>query len=116
MKENVLIILCIISIFAGIILMFSVNRFFEPKITEIKDITEDMNYVKIFGKITKITTSKSGTTFLKIKDATGSIDVVVFKNSIKGISEIKTGNKVEIIGKVDKYKEKIEIIAGQIIR
>ncbi len=94
--------------------MFVANRMIQPKEMKINEVSETQNYVKIKGKVTKVTFSKSGTTFLKVKDDTGEIDVVIFKNSIEDVSWIKTGSIVEILGKPERYKEKMEIIASQI--
>ena len=51
---------------------------------------------------------------LKVKDDTGTIDVVIFKNSIKNIENITSGKTFKIKGKPEKYKEKMEIIATAI--
>ena len=102
------------SVVVGIIVMFLSTRIMGPKETKIEDISEKQKYAQISGKITEISTSKSGTTFLKIKDDTGTIDCVVFKNSIKNINEIKTGQEVIVTGKPEKYKEKMEIIVSSI--
>ena len=94
--------------------MFVSNRMIQPKEIKINDISENQNYIKIKGKVTKVSTSKDITTFLKLKDDTGSIDVVIFKNSIDDVSWIKAGNIIEVLGKPEKYKNKLEIIASQI--
>ncbi len=114
MKESLLIKICLISVISGIILMFLSTIFFKPKDFKIKDINEKINYVKITGKIVQKSVSKSGTIFLKIQDDTGTIDIVVFKDSIKNIDEVKSGQEVEVTGKPEKYKEKMEIIASSI--
>ena len=114
MKENVLIRICLLVVIAGIIIMFLSTRFIQPKEIKIKDISEKQNYVKISGKVIQISTSESGTTFLKIKDDTGTKDATIFKDSIKNLEEIKSGTKIEIIGKPQKYKEKMEIIVSSI--
>ena len=114
MKESVLIKICLLAIATGIVIMFLSTKIIRPKIFKIKDISEKQNYVEISGKIIQVSTSKSGTTFLKIKDDTGTIDVIIFKNSIKNINEIKTGREVTITGKPEKYKEKMEIIVSSI--
>ncbi len=114
MKESILIKICLLSVIVGIIIMFLSSRIIGPKETKIKDISEKYNYIKISGKVVEVSTSKSGTTFLKVKDDTGVIDVIVFKGSIKNIENIKTGKEIGIIGKPEKYKEKMEIIASSI--
>jgi len=114
MKENLLIKICLLSVFIGIIMMFLSTKLVHPKEIKIGYITEKYNYVEISGKITQISTSKSGTTFLKIRDDSGIIDAVVFKNSIKNLEGIKSGQKIKVIGRPEKYKEKMEIIVSSI--
>ena len=114
MKENLLIKICLVSVVIGIIIMFVSSKTIHPKEIKIKDISEKYNYIKIVGKITEVSTSKSGTTFLKIKDDSGTIDAIIFKNSIKNLDNIKSGEKIEVIGKPEKYKGKMEIIINSI--
>ena len=114
MKESLLIKICLVAVIAGILIMFFSTKLIKPKETKIEDISEKQNYVEISGKIIEISRSKSGTTFLKIKDDTGIIDAVVFKDSIKNIEEIKSGQEVIVKGKPEKYKEKMEIIVSSI--
>lgn len=94
--------------------MVAFNKTVGIKKISISELTEDMNYVMITGKISSKYTSKSGTTFLKVSDEDSMIDVVVFKGSVKNIDKIKTGDFVKIIGKVERYREKLEIIAAKI--
>jgi RecJ-like exonuclease len=63
--------------------------------------------VKVTGKIIKIT--KTNTTFLRLKDETGTIDAVVFQNAIKDMEKLRVGQTIEVIGRPEKYKEKMEI-------
>ena len=114
MKESLLIKICLVSVFLGIAIMFLSSIIIKPKEIKIKDVSEDYNYLEISGKVTQVSTSKSGTTFLKIRDDTGVIDVVIFKNSIKDVENIKSGQEVKITGRPEKYKEKLEIIASSI--
>jgi len=94
--------------------MFISQKLINPNKLKIKDVSENYNYVEITGEIIEVSRSKSGTIFLKIKDETGVIDAVIFKNSIKNMVNISSGKIVEIGGKPQKYKEKIEIIVNSI--
>lgn len=114
MNESLLIKICLLSVIIGITIMFLSTRIIKPKETKIKDISEKQNYVEISGKVIQVSTSKSGTTFLKVKDDTGEIDIVIFKNSIKDVDKIKSGQEIKITGKPEKYKEKMEIIVSSI--
>lgn len=114
MKERTLIKICIISIIVGLIIMYYTNRLFVPEDIFINQISESSNFVKIRGYVNGIETSESGTTFIEVSDETGRIDVVVFKNSVINIGDVKIGSFVEIVGRPEKYKEKMEIIANKI--
>lgn len=92
--------------------MFFSIKFNQPPVLKINQITLDKNMIKVSGNVVKIT--RSETTFIQLKDETGSVDVVVFKGAIKNIDQIKIGEKVEVLGKPQKYKEKIEIVAVSI--
>lgn len=114
MKEKTLIIFCFFVSIVGIVVMFATNRIIQPKYVNISDINLQQNFVKIRGNVIGVFTSERKTIFLKIKDNSGIIDVVIFKNSIPNIQNITTGMTIEVLGKPSKYKEKIEIIASQI--
>lgn len=96
--------------------MFFANKMIEPKEVNISQVSEEFNFLRIRGKITEVSVSKSGTTFLKVKDDSGIIDVVIFKNSMVDMPDAKAGEFVEVLGKPQKYKGKLEIIATQIKR
>lgn len=94
--------------------MFIGNRMIEPKEVKISDINEDYSFLKIKAEITSLTVSESGTLFMKLSDETGMIDAIIFKGSIKISERFKPGDLVEVIGKPEKYKEKMEIIISRI--
>lgn len=114
MREETLMRICLIVALVGIVIMFSGNKITEPKIVMISDVTESENYVKLKGFVDRLQISSSGTTFIKLKDESGDIDVVIFKDSIENVNEIKTGDLIEVLGKVQKYKGKLEVIASRI--
>ena len=116
MKEKTLIKICLLSVIVGIIIMFFANRMITPKEIKISDVSEEYNYVKIKGEVVKIYVSESGTAFIELSDESGSVDVVVFKGSIENVSNITTGDFIEVIGKPEKYKGEMEVIASSIIR
>lgn len=113
MKEKPLIVVCLILVFLGLVIMFFSSKTIQPKEIKIADISDSPDYLVIRGNLTKIFTSESGTTFLKIEDETGAIDVVVFKNSIV-LPNLEIGKQLKITGKPQKYKEKMEVIAFKV--
>jgi aspartyl/asparaginyl-tRNA synthetase len=114
MKERAFLLFCFILIVIGFLVMLIFNKLVGIRKVPISELKEDMNYVKITGKVNSKYTSKSGTTFLRVSDKKSTIDVVVFRNSVENIDKIKTGDFVEVIGKVEKYKKKLELIAIKI--
>ena len=113
MEEKTLIYLCLFAVKSGIFLIFLSNKLFQPELVNVSDITTDYNIVRIQGKITSLTVSKSETVFIKLTDSTGTIDVVVFKGTLD-VSDFSEGAEVQIIGRPDLYKGKIEVIANDI--
>lgn len=109
MNEKKLVILCLIISISGIIIIFIANKLIEPKYLKISEVNLNYNYIKINGTVSSVFTSKTETTFIKIKDDTGIIDVVIFKDGIN-TTLLKPGMSIEVIGRPQKYKEKIEII------
>jgi len=114
MKETTLIRICIVSIVIGLLIIYYSNKSFVPETVPINQVSEDYNFIKIRGTVNRVVTSKSGTTFMEVSDGTGDINIVIFKDSILNIDEIKTDNFIEILGRPEKYKEKMEIIASKI--
>ena len=71
--------------------------------------------VTVEGTVDKYYTSKDGHVFFDIYDFSGSVDVVAFRNSnIEGAYTIKDGDKIKVTGKVQEYKNALEIIASTI--
>ncbi|OGI15832.1 hypothetical protein A3K63_00520 [Candidatus Micrarchaeota archaeon RBG_16_49_10] len=116
MNEKTLVILCLVVSFIGLLVMFISNKIFEPKVIKISQIEKDMNSVLIEGVITQKEVSESGTIFLKIEDESGSIEAVIFKNSIKNIENFKEGDKIKIQGKPEIYKDSLEIIVYKMVK
>lgn len=97
--------------------MFFLNVSFGSPNILIKDINEEMinEKVTIQGEITYLYVSKNGHVFLKIKDESGEIKVVVFKNSgLSRVYELEKGQKISVSGKIEEYKDELEIIAKDI--
>jgi len=115
MKENILIKLCVFSVILGIMIMFIANKRIEPRKVKISDVTECDEYIRVTGRIIKVASSKSGTLFFKLEDETGKIDIVVFKDSVRDAHKIRVGDFVEIMGRPERYKGKLEIIATKIL-
>jgi aspartyl/asparaginyl-tRNA synthetase len=81
--------------------------------TTIDKITKDSlgNMVKLNGIVNRITQLNT-TSFIELTQPS-KMDVVVFKEEQRNLT-IEQGDQVEIIGNIDEYDGKLEIIAERI--
>ena len=110
MKENTLLKIAIICSLIGLVVLYFISAKIEisdykPSLPS-KNIGDD---VKLEGTITKIT-AKDSVVFIELKQE-NNVNIVMFTDSNP---EIKEGNVVEIIGKVQQYNSQNEIIANKI--
>ena len=68
--------------------------------------------VKVTGTVSTVKTTAEGHSFITLKDQTGSIQVVAFAGSKLKVPE--PGQTVEITGRLQEYKGKLEIVAEAI--
>ena len=111
MQEKDIIKISLFCSLLGIVLLYLTSSLLNLKYHDIGDITkENLNEViRIKGEINSIRTIKT-VTMAKVKDKTGSIDIVIFKND----KDLKKVKNVEIEGKVTEYGGKLELIANSI--
>ena len=111
MKENTLLKLAIICALIGLIVLYFIStriniNEYKPSVLN-KNIGDD---VKLQGIITKIT-DNSDVAFVEV-NYQNPVTVVLFKNN-EDLS-LNSGDNIEIIGKVQEYKGKEEIIASKV--
>jgi len=113
MKDETILKISLIISITGIFLLLFILEFSEVKPFQIKDISEEQLelQVKIQGEIISIKETP-GLYILKIDDLTETLTVIIFKEEP---INIKKGMYVEITGKVQEYKDELEIIADKII-
>ena len=112
MKEKTLLKISLITAIIGIlVLLFILDKISLSNIN-ISNLTKENldEKIKIKAELIKITETP-GLYLLTVKDFSGTITVIVFKDEIL---ELKEGNILEIEGQVASYKDKIEIIAKKI--
>ena len=112
MKTETLLNISIISSLIGIgIILFMVENL-DLKVVDISSITKNQvdQRVKIIGEINSIKNTL-GLMILDVKDSTGNIDIIIFKEENY---TIKKGEKVEIEGTVTEYKGTLELTAKRI--
>ncbi|MCX8179178.1 MAG: OB-fold nucleic acid binding domain-containing protein [Candidatus Aenigmarchaeota archaeon] len=114
LKEKLFVIFCFLISTIGIFVMYIADKMVQPKWVKINQISENENYIIFNATIISIKRAETAT-FIKAKDETGVIDVVVFGNTIN-TSFITVGMNVTIIGKPEKYKGKMEVLPSKILR
>lgn len=109
MKEKNLLKIALVTSLIGIFIILIVTEkadLFGYSIAKIDKSFVDRD-VRIEGEIVKIKETP-GLLILDVRDETGSIKVVAFKEEK---IELKKGNKIEIEGKVREYRNELEIEA-----
>ena len=112
MKEKTLLQIALIAGIAGIVVLFFVSSTIEINEKTIDKInTQNVGEdVKLIGTIKNVYQSENAY-FIEISQPS-SLTIILFKD--KNIS-LQVGDTVEIIGKIDEYEGKLEVI-GQRVR
>jgi len=98
----------------GIVALFFLVRYNEQNTTRISELKQGQ-IERITGMINSVYVSKDDNAFLKIADTSGEVSVVAFKSSnIDEIYNLEVGDQVSVLGRVEEYKGKLEIIAKEI--
>ena len=113
MEEENLLKVSLICSLTGILVLLLISESIEIKEYKIKDINRKLlnKDIKIKGTITRITETP-GLLIFEVNDQTGTLTVIAFKEEPINITK---DQKVEIEGKVQEYKNKLEIVTNQII-
>ena len=110
---NILKISLVIAVL-GIIALYFITRITTEEVIAIKDVKIGQ-IERVTGMVTSVYVSRDDHVFLKIADNTGEISVVVFKGSnIDEAYDLEVGEEISVLGRVDEYKGKLEIIAKEI--
>lgn len=112
MKDSTLLKLSIVCSLIGIFILLIISEKIDISKSNISAINKNTidKKVKIKGYITSITETP-GLYIMNIKDETGEITAIVFKEEPL---DIKKGSIVEVEGKVLEYNDKLEISADLI--
>ena len=110
MKENTLLKIALICSLVGLAVLYFISskieiKDYRPNLLN-KNIGED---VKLQGTVTKVT-GKNDVVFIEVSQK-NTINVVAFT---KDNFQLKYGDNIEVIGKVQEYNGKNEIIAQKI--
>jgi len=117
MKETILLKIALIVSLVGLVSLYLISNNIEINEKNIEKITIDNKdeFVKVKGLVSRVIDTEK-VTIINVMQP-GEITVVLFKSN-NATTPIQEGNEVEIIGKVDEYEGKLEIIAqkARIIR
>lgn len=120
MKAKLLLYISLVCSIVGLISLYFISQTIELPRTSINRITADDvgKNVKICGEVTSVSVSKANHVFLKLKDSSSETDVVIFNNTSEKLNayEIKKEDIICVVGSVDEYEDKMEIIANGIER
>ena len=113
MKERVLLRVSLIFSLIGILILFMLTYELKVKLYEINSLSKDNidDVVRIKG-IVESFAETPGLYLITLRDNTGKMTVVIFKDEK---IPLQKNLEIEIIGSVVEYKDKIEIIAKQIV-
>lgn len=103
-----------ISVFLSIIgltLMYASSVYLEPGKVKVEEIDRGQTgeVLEVEGTAANVTSTENNL-FLDVKDSTGSITVVAFDTD----STVGNGESISVIGSVELYEGKLEIIAREI--
>ena len=113
MQEKTLLKIALITSLVGILILLIILDKIDVSSSNINAINKTLNnkQAKIKGEITRITETP-GLYIINVKDNTGNIDVIVFKEEKL---ELEKGDIVQIEGQVTEYQGKMEVIAKKVI-
>ena len=113
MNENILLKLSLVFSILGILIILFISETSSIDLIKISEITKENldEKVRIQG-IIKTTEDTPELLIINIEDETGTIIIILFKNSEEII--LKENQKVEVVGKVMEYKDQLEISVDQI--
>ncbi len=105
MEEKTLFKVALSCSLIGIIFLLILSDMVEAEPVNIKDVNANFlgKEIKVIGKAINIV-QKEKVTFFDIKGNTGIIKATAFRNINVG-----EGNKIEILGKVEEYKGKMQL-------
>jgi DNA/RNA endonuclease YhcR with UshA esterase domain len=112
MKDRKLLVIALVWSLIGIFLLILAALFSEPEKVLISNLEENLGKTVIVdGEITRAT-YRENVAFIDLKDETGEITVVLFKEPAY---QVTTGDLIAVKGKVQTYQDELELVADEII-
>jgi DNA/RNA endonuclease YhcR with UshA esterase domain len=102
---------------AGLVALFFVSGQLQPTPMDISeiDLSHQGKRVATAGEITSLRFHQDGHIFLEISDGSKDLQAVIFEGAADGLSPacLKEGKMVEVVGRVEGYRGKPEIIIAR---
>lgn len=118
MKERSLLLLSLACSFLGLLGLYLISLWIELPQIKVAEVTPELvgQSTRLCGELSWKYVQQRGHVFFRLSDETGSIKVVVFNSSAKqlGAYELKEGQRVCVVGRIDEYKGELEIIPARI--
>ena len=113
MKEKTLLKIALVCSLLGLLILYLISSNIEIKEKNIEKITLDNKdeFVKLRGVVSNVVDTEK-VVIMEITQPQ-QITVVMFKDENKAMP-VYEGNEIEVIGKVDEYEGKMEIIADRL--
>lgn len=119
LKQNILILICLLSSVAGLILIYLAATKIEPVPVKIEEIDSQLTgrVVTVKGYIVYKNNHPAGHIFLTVSYNNTKIQVPLFAGFVSKLSEndfpvddLKKGAKIMVTGLVDEYKGQLQVI------
>ncbi|MHC1635682.1 MAG: OB-fold nucleic acid binding domain-containing protein [Candidatus Methanospirareceae archaeon] len=95
----------------GILSLYCLSSFTNPPSVHLEEISaHEGEIVKVKGVITDLKSTKYGNIIIRIRE--GEAEALIFVKSPDEDEKIKYGDVIEVIGKVEEYKGKYEIVTS----
>jgi aspartyl/asparaginyl-tRNA synthetase len=120
MDDKTLMRISFVIAVAGIAALIAAVQFAEPKMVKISDVNEKLvgQTILVNGTVDSVSI-KEGNIFIKLTADKDSIDVVMFKQQAENSADayiLKKGDFLTVAGKINFYKNELEIVASSIKR
>ncbi len=109
MDEQLLLRIALISVILGLVVLFLITQRIELSATQINKIDGVNEDVLIKGVVTRVT-DRGNLLFLEVTKPE-KMTVIMFKD---GVIDVEKGDAVEVIGRVDEFEGKEEIVANEV--